>query len=690
METPHLPQHQNLLIHETSPYLLQHAHNPVHWYPWGEAALKAAQEEQKVILVSIGYSACHWCHVMERESFENESIAAFMNDNFINIKVDREERPDIDHIYMDAVQAMTGSGGWPLNVFLTPDLKPFYGGTYFPPERAFNRASWIEILNGIAQSWKEKRNDIEAQAENLTNHLKQSNHFIQTKFTGVVANTPPAFTKDECMLMAEQLMKTADKEWGGFGHAPKFPQTFVISFLIQYAHLSGDQICRNQALLSVNKMLDGGIFDQVQGGFARYSTDNAWLVPHFEKMLYDNALLLQVLCDALILTKHFRYEEAIKKTVNFLLYSMQHSEGGFYAALDADSEGVEGKFYVWDQTEINTLLEEDAELFCTYYNVSEKGNWEGVNILNVQQSVEVFAEEQKLSITAVKSILDRCLQKLFTAREKRTKPGLDDKIILSWNALLISALAKASRVLQDVEMEAKAVKIFHFITTQMVDQNDPEALLHTWKKEARHPAFLEDYAYFIDACLELYECSFDAHYIQVAKQYATYVEKHFSDETELFFYFTHQLQENLIVRKKEVYDGATPSGNAIMAKNLFKLGILLDRKDWMIRSERMLEAMSAAVIKYPSSFGIWSTLLLYKAYGMHEIAIVGPNYKSHTTALTQFYIPNKIIMASKSANEYYPLLQHRGVDELTAIYLCSNYACFAPVFSVDNLMKSIC
>jgi uncharacterized protein len=378
----------NRLIHETSPYLLQHAHNPVDWYPWNDEAFEKARKEDKPVLVSIGYAACHWCHVMERESFENPEVAAIMNQLFINIKVDREERPDVDHIYMDAVQAISGSGGWPLNVFLTPDRQPFYGGTYFPPQKAFNRPSWEDILFSIADAYKNKKEEVIEQAQNLTNHLKTSNSF------GLSVTNEGVLDSSKMEDAFKNIMKTADREWGGFGRAPKFPQTFTINFLLHYADIKGNKEALDQALLSLDKMVYGGIYDQVGGGFARYSTDTEWLAPHFEKMLYDNALLVSSLSEAYQLTKNETYKEVIEETLVFVERELMHPEGGFYSALDADSEGEEGKFYVWNYDEVKALLK-DFEIFSEYFDISSRGNWEQKNILRVKKPLKLFAEEKK-------------------------------------------------------------------------------------------------------------------------------------------------------------------------------------------------------------------------------------------------------------------------------------------------------
>ena len=436
----------NHLIIETSPYLLQHAHNPVDWYPWGETALQKAKELNKPILVSIGYSACHWCHVMERESFENETAAKIMNEHFINIKIDREERPDLDHIYMDAVQAMSGGGGWPLNVFLTPDAKPFFGGTYFPPVKAFNRSSWTDVLQGIAEAWKERKNEIESQAENLVAYLQQSNGFGQTKNAVHIPEEENKF-KEQCHHIFQTIMKTADKEWGGFGNAPKFPQTFVIQYLLQYHYFTNNKEALQQALLSIDKMLQGGIYDHIGGGLARYSTDKEWLAPHFEKMLYDNALLINVMCDAYQITGDKNYENAIRKTIAFVQEELMNTEGGFYAALDADSEGEEGKYYVWQKEEIDAILGNDATIFCNYFDVTNEGNWEEKNILRILKPLDEFVKEQGIDKAQFEQKIKESLQSLFHKRNERIKPQLDDKIILSWNALILTALCKAAAAL---------------------------------------------------------------------------------------------------------------------------------------------------------------------------------------------------------------------------------------------------
>ena len=682
-------QHTNKLINETSPYLLQHAHNPVEWYPWGTEALQKAREENKVILVSIGYSACHWCHVMERESFEDEATAKLMNDLFINIKIDREERPDIDHIYMDAVQAITGSGGWPLNVFLTPDTKPFYGGTYFPPVKAFNRPSWTEILQSIHHSWVEKRNEIIAQAENLTDYLNKSGDLTKTN----IAN--PSLGKNENVEDAKtvfsNIMRSADKEWGGFGKAPKFPQTFTIQYLLQYYYYTNDQDSLAQALLSIDKMLQGGIYDHIAGGLARYSTDNEWLAPHFEKMLYDNALLVSILCDAYQITKSDRYKDAIEKTLSFILEELTNSEGGFYAALDADSEGEEGKYYVWQKSEVDEVLGQEADVFCELFDITEKGNWEEKNILRLLNSIEAFATQKRIHETALKKTVEECLTKLKLRRATRTKPGLDDKIILSWNALMLKAIAKAAIVLQSEQYKQAAITNFNFIVFRFTRDTSDKELMHTWKNgQAKHPAFLDDYAFFIEASIQLYELTLDSGYLQTANHYCKYVIDNFGDEDNNFFYYTGKGQQDVIVRKKEIYDGATPSANAVMAANLLRLSTIFDETPWHERVDKMLDIISPVAIKYPVSFGLWACLLLQRIRGINEIAFLGKNGTiAALNLLHENYIPGKLIVVSDNISSTFPFLKDKKAIEPLLIYLCKNQVCLSPVDNVTELISII-
>jgi uncharacterized protein len=679
-------QFTNKLINENSPYLLQHAHNPVDWYAWGDEALQKARAENKLILVSIGYAACHWCHVMEKESFENEETAKQMNASFINIKIDREERPDLDHVYMDAVQAIAGNGGWPLNVFLTPEAKPFYGGTYFPPVRAFNRSSWPEVLTAIAQSWVEKKNEIEAQAENLIDHLQKANDFGKALLTP--DNT--LFTKENCQLITENVLKQADTEWGGFGKAPKFPQTFTIQYLLQYYHYTQNGQALQQALLSIDKMMEGGIYDHAGGGFARYSTDAEWLAPHFEKMLYDNALLLNVISEAYQITKEKKYKDVIIKTIAFIQRELMDAGGGFYAALDADSEGVEGKFYVWDKAEVDKILGADAALFCSFYDVTEKGNWEGRNILRILKPMDVFAKEKGLIEETLEVTMNNCLQKLMAQRDKRIRPITDDKILLGWNALMVTALCKAAAALNDEVYKQLAVKTMDFILQKFRKTMADYQFFHTYKNGiAKYPAFLDDYASLVQACIYLQEITSNTAYLDTANQVTRFVIDNFTDTETSYFFFTHKNQTDIIFRKKEVYDGATASGNSIMAQNLFYLAVVFDNAGWHAIAEKNTTSLGTAIIKYPTSFGIWASLLLQQTFGVNEVVVMGNNFQALYNQLLQVYLPGKIVQSGASVNSVFPLLKGKNPKNQTLIYLCRQYSCRTPVISIDELVQQV-
>lgn len=669
----------NRLKNETSPYLLQHAHNPVDWFPWGDEAFEKARKEDKPILVSIGYAACHWCHVMERESFENPDVANIMNENFVNIKVDREERPDVDHIYMDAVQAMTGSGGWPLNVFLTPDLRPFYGGTYFPPRKAFNRASWTDILLSMHQAYKERKQEVEEQAKHLTEHMELSNAF------GKSVSEDDVFEASRFEEAFRNIMKTADLQWGGFGRAPKFPQSFTIHFLLAYGHEKNNPEALDQAFLSLDKMLQGGIYDQVGGGFARYSTDTEWLVPHFEKMLYDNALLVSVLSEAYQLSQNQVYKDIIEETLAFVERELMHPDGGFYSALDADSEGVEGKFYVWKEEEVKQILEEDANLFNEYFDITAEGNWEENNIPWVRTPEKEFADENQIDPEQLKKIIKSGKQKLLEARKARIRPQLDDKIILGWNALMNIGFTKAFAATGDQVYLERAENNMKFLLESF--RTKGELLNHTWKNGiAKHPAFLDDYAYLIAALIELGQATANFNYFEQASAFTDIVLKHFSDTDTAFFYYTHKDQHDVLLRKKEIYDSAVPSGNSMMAYNLYRLSIVYNRQDWKERTNQALIAIGDIVLKYPTSFGVWLSLLFEVFSGTNELAIVGKESKNYLGKIQKLYLPHRLTMASPHPDPSYPLLAGKPDSKHTFIYLCRNYACQQPVSTISELV----
>jgi len=561
----------NRLAKESSPYLLQHAHNPVDWFPWGDEAIQKSRDEDKPMLVSIGYSACHWCHVMERESFEDPETAEIMNRLFVNIKIDREERPDLDQIYMDAVQAIAGNGGWPLNVFLTPEGKPFYGGTYFPPVNIHNRASWRSVLQSISTAFREKRKEIDEQANNLTNHIAGS------VFGTLVSAEDLIFSEEDIQIIQEQLMKTADRKNGGFGAAPKFPQTLSIRFLLQHYYYTGDQKSLDQACLSLDKMIYGGIYDQLGGGFARYSTDEEWLAPHFEKMLYDNALLIIAMSEAFQLTQKTHYSRAIRETMNFAQNELYSKKGGFYSALDADSEGEEGKYYTWGKDEILEVLGEDGEDFCSVYDVSERGNWEGKNILRIKFPESVFfnKKDPKLSATTKNARglseddpkLGNLKRKMLEKREERIRPRLDDKILLGWNALMITACCKAFSALGDEEYRILALKNIAFLEEKMRGEG-ANFFIHSYKNTAENetkaaigtdqpetgddrqniPAFLDDYAFLIESYIQLQEITGEADFLIRARTLTHWVLENFSEEDTGYFFYTHSAQNDVIVR----------------------------------------------------------------------------------------------------------------------------------------------
>ena len=671
----------NQLIYESSPYLLQHAHNPVDWHPWGEAALNKAKELDKPILVSIGYAACHWCHVMERESFENEATARLMNEHFINIKIDREERPDIDHIYMDAVQTMTGSGGWPLNVFLLPDARPFYGGTYFPPVKAFNRSSWTDILTAVHGAYSSRKHELESQAENLTEHLKNANSFG----AGSQARDNNLFTKEALATIAENLLKAADTTCGGFGNAPKFPQTFSIQFLLRNYRFAKDEQGLKQALLSLDKMIDGGLYDQLGGGFARYSTDEKWLAPHFEKMLYDNALLLNVLAEAYQLTGIKSYMVTIEQTMDFIERELMDKDGGFYSALDADSEGVEGKFYTWSKAEIDEILKENAAVFCQFYDVSDGGNWEHTNILWVRKSLSEFAVENGVDEEVLAAQLQQSKKSLLEKRNKRIRPLLDDKILLGWNALMNIACCKTYAATGITRYKDLAVTNMAFLEKSFEGANDG-LWSHTFKEGlAKYPGFLDDYAFLISAYIHLQEITANDKYLLKAKKITGLVVCNVMDDEGRYFFYTGKSQQDVIVRKKEMYDGAIPSGNAVMAANLYYLSIVFDRSDWREQAENMVNNLGNAIVRSPTSFGNWGCLLQFMVHGSPEIVLTGLLPDDTLVELMGLYFPEKIVQSATQFHEDFPLLAGKSFEANTLIYLCRNYACAQPVKTVAEI-----
>ncbi len=671
----------NRLAQETSPYLLQHAHNPVDWYPWGPEALERAKREDKPILVSIGYSACHWCHVMERESFEHDDVAAIMNEHFINIKIDREERPDIDQIYMDAVQVLTGQGGWPLNMFLTPDAKPFYGGTYFPPRPVHGRPSWPQALHWVQQTFATQRDKVEEQAQKITEHIIGMD-------SAIIKGPETAPTKDWVSIadkVMAQLRPRFDSRYGGFGSAPKFPNPFNLKFLLRYQYVTGNDDALQHSLLTLEKMCRGGIYDQLGGGFSRYSVDEYWLAPHFEKMLYDNALLVSLLAEAFQITGNAFFKTKAEETLAFVERELTHAQGGFFAALDADSEGVEGKFYTWHLGEIKEILgEADAQWFAYYYDASEAGNWEHINILNTALDEAQFAQEMGWTLPEFNQKLADAKQRLMAARDTRIRPGLDDKIILSWNALMISAFAIAAQALGNDVYAAPAQRSLEFVLGNLHVNGE---LYHTWKNEAKYPAFLDDYGCLIEALLDVYQTVFEERYLQLAMKLTEQVHQRFADTNGPLYYYTQASQKDIIVRKREVFDSVTPSGNSVMARNLFRLAIYTGNETLRERADAMIANMSAAVAAYGGSCTNWASVMLEYSKPVQEVAIVGPQYKEFAQAIAQRYNPQRIVMGAPTESAQWPLLQSREEAGETLIYLCQNYTCQRPVGNVEEFWK---
>ena len=687
-------QHTNRLINETSPYLLQHAHNPVDWYAWGEEALAKARAEDKPIFLSIGYSACHWCHVMERESFENEQTAAMMNELFVNIKVDREERPDLDAIYMEAVQAMTSQGGWPMSMFLTPDGKPFYGGTYYPPEPRYGMPSFQQVLYSVAHAYHNKRDQIDNQAQKLTELLQR---------TAVLAAQESDLNSTVLDEAIRQLLQYFDSQDGGFGSQPKFPQPMTLDFIMSHYTRTSDLDALYMAELTLEKMAQGGIYDHLGGGFHRYSVDAVWLVPHFEKMLYDNAQLLRSYLHVWQLTKQPLYRRVVDETIDYVLREMTSPEGGFYSTQDADSEGEEGKFFVWTPAEIEAVIGADAaRLFKLYYDVSARGNFEGKNILHVSAPVAEIAQRLGLTPSAAEQALADSRQKLFAAREKRIKPGRDEKILTEWNGLMIHALAECGAVLERADALQAAQNAANFILTKM---SQPDGKLYRsyktssglpgeqQKGQARLNAYLEDYAAFSRALIALYEATFDLRWLGEASRLTRVLIAQFGDPQNGSFFQTGLDHEQLVVRRKDFVDNAIPSGNSLAAETLLRLAVLTGNQAYRKEAERVLLVMKEAMTRQPTGFGRLLAVLNTFLSPSQEVAIVGDSASADTQALIRTvrkrYLPNTVLALKHPAEEnVLPLLQDRGlVDGKAAAYVCENYACKLPVTEVQALEK---
>ncbi|PXY01290.1 thioredoxin domain-containing protein [Marinifilum breve] len=667
-------QYTNRLAQENSPYLLQHAHNPVDWYPWGEEALQKAKDENKVILVSIGYAACHWCHVMERESFENEEIAKIMNEFFVCIKVDREERPDIDRIYMDAVQLMTGSGGWPLNCFAMPDGKPFFGGTYFRPN------DWVRVLQGIQNAWLSEKDKVEKVADQISEGVR-SNELIE------VRSELKQFNINDVKSGYANWQKDFDKVEGGNNRAPKFPLPGSLQFLLRYYHACKDRSALDHVVLTLDKMAAGGIYDQIGGGFARYSVDAIWKVPHFEKMLYDNAQLVSLYAEAYSLTKIPEYKRVIEETLAFVDRELSLPNGGFYSSLDADSEGVEGKFYVWEKSEIEGVLNEDADWFCEYFGITEKANWEEGNILMISADKKELAAKLGITTEQFDEKIKKASNQLLLKREERIRPGLDDKALTSWNALMIKGYVDAYKALGKQEYLERAEKAMGFIETNLVKG---EGHLHRNYKDgvSKINAFLDDYSFTIESYIALYQASFKEDYLIKADGLMKEVMSHFSDEKSGMFFYTSDEDPELIARKMELMDNVIPSSNSSMAKSLFLLGTYLEEEAYIERSKQMLANVYERMLKVPSYHFNWGQLFFNLANSTYELVVVGDLAIGEKQKLESLFLPNVLISGSLTESDL-PLLKNRYVPKQTTFYLCKNRTCKIPVTSVEELLKQL-
>ncbi len=678
----------NRLANETSPYLLQHANNPVDWFPWGPEALEKARDEDKPILLSVGYSACHWCHVMERESFENQAIARIMNRSFVNIKVDREERPDIDAIYMQAVQAITGQGGWPMTVFLTPAGEPFYGGTYFPPEDRGPMPGFPRILLTMDQIYRTRRGEITNASTEIVNRLKQTTQM-----------------KSETDLLSRDILNEAflhmasgfDGQNGGFGGAPKFPQPMNYDFLLRFHHATQDAQALQIINLSLEKMALGGMYDQLGGGFHRYSTDSYWLVPHFEKMLYDNALLSRLYLHAYLATGHDLYLRIVQETLDYVLREMTSPEGGFYSSQDADSEGVEGKFFLWSPEQIRRALgDRDADIFCAYYDVSDQGNFEGKTILNVPIAAEEVIDRLDIEPRELEDALQRGKAALLPIRNARIAPARDDKILTAWNGLMLRSFAEAAASLQRDAYYDAAVKSARFITENLQSNG---RLLRSYKDgDARLNGYLEDYSFLADGLLALYELTFDDHWLTEAHRLADAMLDLFWDPDDQLFYDTGKDHEALLIRPRDIFDNATPCGSSVAADVLLRMALLTGEDRYRTVAAAALRGLGPMLSQYANGMGRWLAALGFYTSEPREIAIVGDLGSDATLDLLDEvhlrYIPNRVLASSEhgdpAGSHPLPLLRNKTLIEgQPAAYVCRNYACNLPVTTPADLADQL-
>lgn len=661
----------NRLAQESSPYLLQHAENPVNWYPWGEEALNRAREEHKLIIVSIGYAACHWCHVMEQESFEDHEVAALMNEHFICIKVDREERPDVDKVYMDAIQLMTGRGGWPLNAVALPDGKPVYGGTYFRKEQ------WLKALQQVVDLWANEPEKATEYAEHLIDAMK--------KLAVEISQDQSAFTPEDLYQIRSVWMEQVDFKWGGrAGGENKFPLPQNLIMLSRAGFFLKDETMLAAADIALEKIAYGGIYDHVGGGFARYSVDTFWKVPHFEKMLYDNSQLVSAYAEAYQRTGRHRYRRVVEETLAFISRELTSDEGGCYSSLDADSEGVEGKFYTWTYDEINRILGADARLFCDYYNVHPFGNWEESNVLFVLEEEEEFAERWNLDVDIFRSKLAAGRAELLNARAQRERPGLDQKMICAWNAMMVQGYLDAWRAIGRASYLQSAVRIAEFLIDNMMV--DGRLFRNANAGEVTIPAFLDDYAMLMKACLSLYQATFDSRWIQEARKLCRTIDQYFFDEDTSLYFYTSSEGEQLIHRKMETQDDVMPSSNAVMSENLFVLGLIQGDSELLKKSQKMLLVLKEDILTHPAWHAMWGQRMLKELFPVFEVVFTGPDAVEMLQDLGRRYYPG--LITAGGTDESIPLVAGR-VGANNAIYVCENQSCKFPVSSVSKAWEMI-
>ena len=678
----------NRLINETSPYLRQHSHNPVDWYPWGKEALEKARLENKPILLSIGYSACHWCHVMEKESFENKEIAKIMNDNFINIKVDREERPDLDTIYMNYVQMTTGSGGWPMTVFLTPSQIPFYGGTYFPPEDRYGRPGFKRICLALAEAYQNKKTEIEADGPQTIQRLTKMN---------ILPDSISQITSESFDEAFNQLSSRFDMNYGGFSGAPKFPSSMNLAFLLRYYLRTGQTSARNFVELSLTKMATGGMYDQLGGGFHRYSVDERWLVPHFEKMLYDNALLSHLYLEAYQLIQKPLYRRIVEETLDYVAREMLSPEGGFYSTQDADSEGKEGKFFLWKQEEINQILsDQESKAFSLFYDVTSEGNFEGENILNIPNSLSQVATHLNLSEEKLWETLSLSRKQLLQNREQRVKPPRDEKVITSWNGLMMISFVEAAMVLQRPDYLKIAVDNANFLLHHLCRK---ESVLRTYKDgNAKLHGYLDDYANLVNGLITLYQATGDRTWLTHAVRYNDEMIEQFWKSDQSLFFLTGKKHEKLVTPVRDIYDNATPAGSSVATYNLLKLAVLTGKSEYRNKAEILLEKMSVPLTQHPSGFGYLLEAADFYLGPIKEIVLVGYIDQVETQKLLKVihrsFLPNKVvaILEPNQIQEMQdlPLLKGKKlIKGEPAVYVCQDYFCKAPVTDPEELAISL-